>query len=200
MQCGKCVHDHYIMALLTLEGRKAWPQDQQQARARRRNSVPWGDIFEFDWYQYVHIYIYHDLLVHIQACIKYIEYGSASVGGRPCLSRVLAKTALMAVTTQIMRIFAGGRLCECSAEMHVDFRGVSFRQRGAFCVFLIDSPGWEERRWPPWPWNPLLLRNSLAPVSCKNPFRQNHFGNVSLGNFDRQLALATKKTKKLKWL
>ena len=42
------------------------------------------------------------------------------------------------------------------------------------------------------PWNPLLLRNSLAPVSCKNPFRQNHFGNVSLGNFDRQLALATK--------
>ena len=75
------------------------------------------------------------------SCIKYIEYGSASVGGRPCLSRVLAKTALMAVTTQIMRIFAGGRLCECSAEMHVDFRGVSFRQRGAFCVFLIDSPG-----------------------------------------------------------
>ena len=54
---------------------------------------------------------------------------------------LLAKTALMAVTTQIMRIFAGGRLCECSAEMHVDFRGVSFRQRGAFCVFLIDSPG-----------------------------------------------------------
>ena len=65
MQCSQCVRDHYIMALLTLEGRKAWPQDQQRARARRRSSVPWGDIFEFDWYQYVHIYIYHDLLVQI---------------------------------------------------------------------------------------------------------------------------------------
>ena len=54
---------------------------------------------------------------------------------------LLAKTALMAVAQASMRIFAGGRLCEWSAEMHVDFRGVSFRQRSAFSVFLIDSPG-----------------------------------------------------------
>ena len=39
-KCGQQVHDHYIMALLTSEGRKAWPQDQQRARARRRSSVP----------------------------------------------------------------------------------------------------------------------------------------------------------------